>query len=93
MPESRKPQLPQLSKPQPTTIAPIPTSSAPRSKNTFKLVAMALLLSSLGYVWGYSHGAHLDYESAPMVPIEETGHRGPERSRPGTGADGLGTGP
>ena len=24
---------------------------------------------------------------------EETGHRGPERSRPGTGADGLGTGP
>ena len=101
-PVSHKPSLPVFKSTAKTTTAPSPTSSAPRSKNTFSLVVMTLLLSSLGFMAGYEHGAHAGYEAAVMAAEQETGHRGPERSRSITGgltnlwlrrANGLGTGP
>ena len=52
------------------------------------IAVIALSLSSIG---GFYLGANYDYEAAPMVPIQETGRGQPQR--PGTGANGLLTGP
>ena len=91
MPESLKPSLPVLNKPQPTKTKTSPTSSAQHSKNTFSLVATTLLLFSLVYGIGVFHGANAHHQASPVVPVEETGHRG--ATGPGSGANGLLTGP
>ena len=52
---------------------------------------MTLMLASVVYGAGVFHGAHSNHQAAPVAPIEETGHR--QSPRPGTGANGLGTGP
>ena len=51
---------------------------------------MTLLLSSVVYGVGVFHGANAYHQASPVASLEETGHREPQRSRPGTGANGLG---
>lgn len=87
------PKLPRLPQQNP---APQPTvsrgSTATTSNDNWFISAIIVaVMVSLGYLAGYENGAHTHNQTAPVAAEQTTGHRGAKR--PGTGNNGLLTGP